>query len=103
MGQINTTIILEITNCCACGVEFAAPATLLQNRREKGSDFYCPNGHTLHFTKTDVQRLREQLDRTVANCKHLAEEHAAAQRSNTSLRGVNTRLRRQLTAAKEES
>ncbi len=52
---------LEVTDCCTCGVAFALPLSLHRTAKEKGSSFYCPNGHSLVYKKTDVQKLQEEL------------------------------------------
>lgn len=50
----------EAETCCNCGVEFASP--VLRKRLIDGKSFYCPNGHSQHYTKTTSQKLQEQLD-----------------------------------------
>lgn len=50
---------LEIRVCPSCGVTYALPERLVMDRREKGGEWYCPNGHALGFSKTDADRLRE--------------------------------------------
>jgi len=48
---LNQQVVLETEECCNCGILF-----------DNGGSFYCPNGHSQHYTKTEVQRLREALD-----------------------------------------
>jgi hypothetical protein len=50
----------EIVHCCSCGVEFASGA--IELRRADKSLFYCPNGHSMSFVKTDADLAREQRD-----------------------------------------
>ena len=57
---VGVTLVEE--ECVTCGVKFGIPAYLQANRREKGGNFYCPNGHPLVYTKTEVMQLREQLE-----------------------------------------
>lgn len=91
---------LEVTDCGVCGVDFAAPARLLKSRREKGGDFYCPNGHVLVFTESEVDRLRKQAKSLEARLtssrdqqRATRDELAAAERLRSALRGVVTRER----------
>lgn len=95
---LDTGVRLETTSCCRCGVVFAMPETMLDKRRTDGGDFYCPNGHTLHFTKPEVQRLRDALDRSQARARHLEDQRQAAERSNTALRGVITKQKKRAMA-----
>lgn len=58
---ITEQINLETEECCTCAVVFAMPASLKLERRNNGGSFYCPNGHSQHYTKTRVKQLEEQL------------------------------------------
>jgi hypothetical protein len=110
MGQaqvVRFTTELESTDCCNCGVTFAFPADLMRMAREKGPNktFYCPNGHPQHFTTSEVDRLKKQLERKEAE---LAEAHREAEyqrtlkdiadRATAAQRGVNTKLRKRISA-----
>jgi hypothetical protein len=86
------------------------PAPMFEERRANGNAFWCPNGHNLSFKKTSVQILREKLEREVARRNTLVsdaydfanrerERREAAERSRTSLKGANTRLRQRLAKA----
>ncbi len=34
----------------------------MSSRRRDGKDFHCPNGHPQHYSETEAQRLKKQLD-----------------------------------------
>ena len=91
---------LEVTDCPSCGVDFAAPARLLRQRREQGGDFYCPNGHVLKFTETEIDKLRKRTKSLDAQLTSSRDQQRAtraelesAERSRSALRGVVTRER----------
>lgn len=48
--------------CYKCGIEFAAPEHFVNARLADGQSFFCPNGHSQHYTETEVQRLTKQLE-----------------------------------------
>lgn len=54
---------LEIRVCPTCGITYALPQRVVEDRRETGRSWYCPNGHTLSFTKSESDRLREESQR----------------------------------------
>lgn len=89
---------LESTYCAACGVVFAAPECLLRQRREEGGSFFCPNGHSLRYTKSEVQKLRDRLDRAEARVQFQSDQREAAERSAAAQRGANTKLRKRIAA-----
>lgn len=54
---------LEIRVCPTCGITYALPERVVQDRRERGGNWYCPNGHSLSFTETEADRLRKEARR----------------------------------------
>lgn len=49
-----------ITSCCDCGVKFWMPANMLKQRMDNGGNFYCPNGHVLHFGETPLGKAQKE-------------------------------------------
>lgn len=59
------TEYLESITCCNCGTLFAMPQHLLKTFRGDPSRwFYCPNGHKQHFSQSEADRLRKELERS---------------------------------------
>jgi hypothetical protein len=87
------SVILNATECAACGVVFAMPADLEEARRRDRGAFYCPNGHNLHYSEhPDRIALREERERIARMqvereklTQALAEERAAAERLSNDL------------------
>lgn len=107
---VTATAELVTEECCRCGVLFAMPADLkercLDNPGPNGRQFYCPNGHSQHYTgKSKAQQERERADRLArrvdglqTQLTHEADQRQAAERSARALRAVNTRTRRRIAA-----
>lgn len=56
------TVMVAIL-CYSCAVEFHVPKVFDDNRRQDHGKFFCPNGHSqVYLGKTEVEKLREQLD-----------------------------------------
>lgn len=91
-------VTLEITTCASCGVSFALPVHMLNERRRTGKDFYCPNGHGLSYRQTTEEKMRVQLDAARARARHEADQREAAERSVRAHKGANTRLRKRVAA-----
>ena len=63
MGAVHAFVTYEDSGPCAeCGVSVWLPANMLRQRREKGGTFFCPNGHSLAYTETEVKKLRAELE-----------------------------------------
>ena len=62
--QKTITMVTEI--CCNCGVAFGMPSDLQEQLKNDPSQyFYCPNGHSQHYSKSKEQRLREEAERAL--------------------------------------
>ena len=87
---------LEVEICGACGVLMAAPKVLLDNCREDGDNFFCPNGHSLTYNKSENDELKRKLKQAK---DRLARETALRDQAEASLRatrGVVTKQRKKL-------
>jgi len=91
----NFNVDLEQTDCCTCGVVFALPNTLLAHKRNNGGQFYCPNGHSLVYAETEVQKLRKRLDQA------LTRENEQRQRAEAERESAQREMRRADKLAKE--
>jgi type 1 glutamine amidotransferase len=94
-STIRTTTDLEVTEC-TCGVIFAIPARLLQQRREDGQTFYCPHGHRLSYKMSEVTRLRTQLDAARSIAAAERERRTSAERSASAARDQVTRIKKRI-------
>ena len=65
---LQTETRLDLIDCCSCGIRFGVPTQLNQNRIDNKDFWYCPNGHSQHYTgKTLRTQFREAaLERDVA-------------------------------------
>lgn len=64
----NPTIIreqvFEIVTCCSCQIEFGLPRSLHGNaKRDPSIWFHCPHGHRQHYTESEADRLRKEIER----------------------------------------
>lgn len=67
---------LQIRVCPTCGITYALPQRVVEDRRARGGSWYCPNGHALSFHETDADRLRkdaQQLEKKLAEEKTNSE------------------------------
>ena len=64
MSQFANNEWFETEQCCNCGMSFAMTVDFRRRRLEDRKVFYCPAGHSQHYTgKTEAQKLKEELDR----------------------------------------
>lgn len=62
MSNIILAQIFHVQNCITCGIPFAVPQEFDGARRRDGKDFSCPNGHLMSYIRTELDRLRDQLN-----------------------------------------
>jgi hypothetical protein len=90
----------EVIYCCNCSMPFAVPGTIRGTWIDQGTTFYCPVGHSQHYTETTVQKLRKEIEnadrRAKWHAENAANERAARERTERRLsaaKGQQTKLR----------
>lgn len=64
MAQFADNQWFDVTRCCECGMAFAMTTEFQRRRLEDRKSFFCPAGHSQHFTgATEAQKLKDQLER----------------------------------------
>ncbi len=71
---------LEVRVCPTCGITYAGPMRFFENRRQTGGGWWCPNGHSLSFTKTEAERLREKVEAEKRNTNFWRERSQTARK-----------------------
>ena len=63
------TLVEVPGGCPRCGVPFAIPSHLLDQRQRNAGDLFCPSGHAMSWKETEADRLKkivEERDRQLA-------------------------------------
>ena len=82
-------IILETEECCNCGILFAMPDYMMKRLQDNGGSFYCPNGHSQHYTETDktrLNRMRKTLDDQMRETNKAMERAKKAEKEVSRLK-----------------
>jgi hypothetical protein len=94
---------LTITECGVCAVPHAIPQEMYADRLNNGGNWWCPNGHKLHFITTEAQKLEKQLAQekryrgwAETRATSLRDQLDAAERSRSALKGHLTRARNKI-------
>ena len=90
MNEIsNYCVSLTAIDCCMCGGTYAINECYRTNRQQDGRTWTCPYcGNSIGYTKSEVQKLREELarkDRRIQNL-HAAHDQTKAELRETELR-----------------
>lgn len=96
---LNASVSLASLTCCNCGMTFAMPQTIMDERRKDHVNFYCPSGHTQHFPhESDVEKLKKQVERLQKEKEWAQQESKVnAEAANKAERSL-TRLRKRAKA-----
>lgn len=102
---------LIIEQCSRCKCLFAMPqhlyAAAQERRGPNGIQFYCPNGHSLHYLEgeSEADKLRRELQRAQQNVAMWEDEWKAAsaeaereRRQTAAYKGQVTRLKKRANA-----
>ena len=67
--------------CPTCGIGYAAPEWYMKQRENYGNSWHCPNGHSLSYTATEIDKLKKQAeqDKRAIEQAHAREAEAYRQ------------------------
>lgn len=75
------TVTMATETCCNCGVLFGMPLPLQETfQNDPDKYFYCPNGHSQHYSESTEQKLRKEAERKLR------------EKENELIRAANNRL-----------
>lgn len=95
--QVAHELSLITQDCCNCGVVFAMPESLYKRARESDQVwFFCPNGHQQHFTRTEIQRLRDKLDEQTREATRQSERALQAEKQAEAIRIKLSNLKKRI-------
>lgn len=84
---INVLVAIDNVTCGQCGVVFGLESSFKRKRLEDGQAFYCPNGHYVGWSESEVVKLRRSLQAAQQEAIHQRQaarvndmERAAAER-----------------------
>lgn len=87
--------------CCAagCGIPFAVPEHWYDKRREDHTLFYCPNGHSQHFSgATEAEKLRRERDNLKQQMARVEDEKRLAERKLAQAVATTKRIKKRASA-----
>ncbi len=90
------TQLETVGGCASCGVDFAVPVHFINMRRQDKKTFYCPNGHVLSFTESEVDRLKRELEGVKNSLQFARDGKARVEKSLIAQKAQTTKARNQL-------
>jgi hypothetical protein len=70
------SVDLWVTDCPSCFVVFAMPKALEAARRDDAGKFYCPNGHSMSFHESALDRERKRAQALEREKARLEEDRS---------------------------
>ena len=67
-------------DCPSCGIKFKFSKKIEEMWRDTGKSFYCPNGHTLHWSKPKETPEERELKKLKLEVGELKEKLMAAEK-----------------------
>jgi len=104
-NDILVTVQLTAMTCPTCGVTYGIDEAIRQRKQRDGGNYYCTNGHSLHYTETEIDRERKRVERLERDIKWNREmrqgaerQRDVAQRQAAAHKGVATKLKKRAAA-----
>ena len=100
MTTLLKAVFLVETACADCGITFAVPDTWDKARRNDGKGFYCPNGHSLFYGKTTLEKQLEAAKRHRDNLSAALtasqDQVVAERKAHATTKGKLTKTRKRV-------
>lgn len=87
---------LEATSCCVCGIQFGVPPYFIANARKNSGTIFCPNGHSLGWSRSEADKLREQIQKTNELLEWEKARVKTLEKSLVAQKGQMTKLRKRV-------
>lgn len=95
--QYTDTLLIE--TCCVCHINFGMPEALVTQRQGDHYNFYCPLGHSQHYTGLSTEeKLRRQLKSAEAQLVSTRDQLTVTERQRRAQKGIATKLRKKIAA-----
>lgn len=88
--------VLQAKTCPVCFIHYAAPELLFEKKMEKGGNWFCPNGHSLVFTETEVDKLKKQLESERTRVEFFKREAEGAKKQEHAAKAVAAKVKKKL-------
>ncbi len=99
-GTVAVELVTE--NCCNCGVPFAMAVEFKQQRVRDHDWFFCPSGHSQHYTENETEKKLRQAEKELEaqrGWSHRLEKDLASERKqHAAIKGQLTRTRNRIQA-----
>jgi hypothetical protein len=100
VNQYLKTVKLILEDCPVCGCVYGLEKRYIENKREQGGDWYCPNGHCIRFVDKSITEKNRQLKMALKQAKDNAnwwkEEAESKARSLSATKGVLTKTKNRI-------
>lgn len=93
---ISHNVVLVTEDCPTCGIVFGVTLDYQNRRRQYADTFYCPNGHSQSYAKSESARLREQLAAEQKKLANAQFELMAAKQRAEAVEKEKARLQKRM-------
>lgn len=91
--MIYATIELNPKECPTCGVVYGLSRDFDRRRDEDGKVWYCPQGHSVVYTDTTVDRLKRRIETLEGREEDLRESVKAERKAKIVAKAAATRAK----------
>jgi hypothetical protein len=97
LNQLVEIVVLE--TCCNCGMTFGITQGFMDMRRNDGEIFYCPNGHSQHYShsiKSKLEDMKKAFLNAQQDTQWWREEAEAKAKALSSTKGQLTKVKNRI-------
>lgn len=84
---------LQTETCYKCGIVFAVPSYFREKRLLDKNSFWCPNGHSQAYIKSEIDQLKSQLEAERRSTEWQRARANTLEKSLSAQKGQLTKLK----------
>lgn len=92
--QGQEAVTFEIVTCANCHVQFMLTSRHVSQLRKSQEGFYCPNGHSISYGKSDCDKTKAELEKTKKRLEEAYEYNGQLRRETWELKDKITEARK---------
>jgi DNA-directed RNA polymerase subunit RPC12/RpoP len=94
---IKAGVDFEVEDCIRCGAVYALTKDFLERKLNKGGSWWCPYcGNKMHYCKSKIQKLEEQLRNANNSLARETSRHDQTKMSLRAHKAAKTRLKNRI-------
>lgn len=94
--RVSVDIGMSERQCPLCGIWYAVDDKVMEHHDKSGSNWFCPNGHSLIYTLSQADKQRKRAEAAEREAANLRDNLTMETLSHRATKGLLTKERKRI-------